>query len=157
MLSATGVDAARVERLRELFDTYDVDKSGALEYNELEMLLIELDFELGEEGTLVLHEEFSDVLTADGDTAKKKAISFAAFIHLVAKHERGGAFELRNVESATSTKDFLGIRDFTLSVADALGLADAPRRHSASFDEQGAWSRRVRVWFERRIDWVCAH
>ena len=40
--------AARMERLRRLFDFYDVNKNGVLEANELFMMLLETGFEKGE-------------------------------------------------------------------------------------------------------------
>ena len=115
-----GFDIAQTDRLRELFDHYDVDQSRALDANELECMLVELGHEADHTTARVLQDEFGDVPRSD--EADGRAISFPAFMRLVAKVENKQAEFSRGEPTATRIMTAL-IRRFSLStVAPAAEL-----------------------------------
>ena len=85
-----GLGASRVVKLAALFAYYDVDKSGTLEVTELECLVVELGLEADPASARALQAEFGDV--SRGDDAEGCALSFGAFLRLVAKVERGETY-----------------------------------------------------------------
>ena len=80
-------DSCREEKLRALFDHYDVDKNDMLDANELECMIVELGHEADNAMARALLTDFSDASHADG----AGAITFPAFLRLVSKLEREAA------------------------------------------------------------------
>lgn len=127
-----GFDASRVEKLHELFDHYDVDKSGTLEADELECLVVELGHDADHESARALLQEFGDVSRGEvADEQQQRAVSFDAFLRLVAKFESAAEFSAG--ESASSVR--LMFRRFSLS--SRLGFSSGSHDEDET-NEEGA-------------------
>ena len=83
-----GFGEERVAALRALFALYDVNKNGTLEENELECVVAELGHEADCDRARALQAEFGDVPRDGGaERDEERAVSFGAFLRLVAKLE----------------------------------------------------------------------
>lgn len=122
-----GFDASWLAKLRALFDHYDVDKSGTLETNELECLLVELGRNADHSSARTLQTEFGDV--ARHDSKEGRSISFDAFVRLVAKLE-GDAVSGGEPAPAAARPIAAMLRRFSLTLADEVdptyGSLDQP-------------------------------
>ena len=119
-VEALGFGAARVGRLRELFDHYDIDQSRTLDANEIECMIAELGHEADHSRAHALQEEFGDVLRGDG--ADGRSVSFPAFLRLVAKLEPNKDAEVSRDEPAPTMITALFRRFSLSSVEPAAGL-----------------------------------
>ena len=139
MSSRRGFDAARLVKLRALFDHYDVDGNGTLEANELECLIVELGH--GGDHTTVRallaefgHLPFGSASPSAGDVGER-AISFDSFLRLIAKLESEPNVPIRESSASErpaqsqqrSVADMfrMGVRRVTLSIAGVSGFSNA--------------------------------
>ena len=127
-------DSSRVEKLRLLFDHYDVDKNDMLDANELECMIVELGHDADHAMARALVAEFADASRTDC----RGSLSFNAFLRLVAKLQREAT--LSRDESAPAQ---ILIRRFSLSLASM--VSDLSHGIPEEGAEEGSARRPSRV------------